>query len=82
MKVRNKSGNINGNEPSTVTDAVYADRHRIPWQAHGDADGTETVQAFTCAPGCPVAGLDAQSGTLTSGANLSRSQHLTSSGTL
>ena len=25
-------------------------------------DGTETVAAWTCAPGCPVAGLDAQSG--------------------
>ncbi len=26
-------------------------------------DGTETIPAWTCAPGCPVAGLDAQSGT-------------------
>ena len=30
--------------------------------AHVDSDGTETVQAWSCAPGCPVAGLDAQSG--------------------
>ena len=27
-------------------------------------DGTETVAAWTCAPGCPVAALDAQSGVL------------------
>lgn len=32
-----------------------------------DEDGTETVEAWECAPGCPVAALDAQSGTLTSG---------------
>jgi DNA modification methylase len=29
---------------------------------YGDADGTETVPAWECAPGCPVAMLDAQSG--------------------
>jgi DNA modification methylase len=29
---------------------------------HGDADGMETVQAWECVPGCPVVGLDAQSG--------------------
>lgn len=34
---------------------------------YGDADGTETVDEWQCAPGCPVAALDAQSGTLRSG---------------
>lgn len=29
---------------------------------HTDPDGTETIPAWTCAPGCPVAALDAQSG--------------------
>lgn len=29
----------------------------------GDADGTETVQSWDCAPGCPVAELDRQIGT-------------------
>jgi len=29
---------------------------------YADADGTETVAAYECAPGCPVAALDAQSG--------------------
>lgn len=32
------------------------------WKGHADPDGTETVTAWTCAEGCPVAGLDAQSG--------------------
>lgn len=34
--------------------------------------GTETVEAWDCATGCPVAELDRQSGTLTSGANPTR----------
>lgn len=39
----------------------------------GDEDGLETVEAWECAPGCPVAALDAQSGRLTSGnANVRR----------
>lgn len=33
----------------------------------GDADGMETIEAWNCAPGCPVAELDAQSGTLAAG---------------
>jgi len=31
---------------------------------HADADGLETVAAYDCAPGCPVAALGAQSGEL------------------
>lgn len=31
-------------------------------QRFGDPDGTETVSAWTCSSGCPVADLDAQSG--------------------
>jgi hypothetical protein len=34
---------------------------------HADPDGRETVEAWECEPGCPVAELDRQSGTLTSG---------------
>lgn len=34
---------------------------------YADADRTETIAAYECAPGCPVAALDAQSGVLTSG---------------
>ena len=36
-------------------------------QAYADADGLETVEAWSCVEGCPVAELDRQSGTLTSG---------------
>jgi DNA methylase len=35
---------------------------------YADADGTETVTAWACEEGCPVALLDRQSGELTSGA--------------
>jgi hypothetical protein len=34
---------------------------------HVDRDGTETVASWDCAPGCPVAELDRQSGTLRNG---------------
>lgn len=34
---------------------------------YGDGDGRETVEAWRCAPGCPVAELDAQGGELRSG---------------
>jgi DNA modification methylase len=36
-------------------------------EGFADEDGLETVEAWECVPGCPVAELDAQSGTLTSG---------------
>lgn len=29
-----------------------------------DADGMKTIQAFSCVPGCPIAGLDGQSGSV------------------
>jgi hypothetical protein len=37
---------------------------------YGDEDGMETVPEYRCAPGCPVAALDEQSGTLTSGSRV------------
>jgi DNA modification methylase len=33
-------------------------------RGHADPDGTETIPAYECAPGCPVAELDRQSGEL------------------
>jgi hypothetical protein len=33
-----------------------------PSRGHGDPDGTETVEAWECTEGCPVAELDRQSG--------------------
>ncbi len=48
------------------TGAVYGDDARDRTGPHyADADGLETVTAYACAPGCPVSGLDAQSGTRT-----------------
>jgi len=41
---------------TTVTRNVKTGAH------HGDEDGMETVEAWDCAPGCPVAELDEQSG--------------------
>jgi DNA modification methylase len=38
-----------------------------PYFNHASADGTETVSAFECTPGCAVAELDEQSGVLKSG---------------
>lgn len=35
-------------------------------RGYGDPDGTEGVEVWECAEGCPVAALDAQSGTMTS----------------
>ena len=36
-------------------------------QSYGGEDGLETAAAWECAPGCPVADLDGQSGVLQSG---------------
>jgi len=36
-----------------------------PRTGHADPDGKETVDAWECVPGCPVAALDEQSGVLT-----------------
>lgn len=49
--------------------AVYGARSNggQPVRDYADADGLETVETWECSPGCPVAELDRQSGTLTSG---------------
>lgn len=36
------------------------DRPRGAWQPHGNGDGTETVEKYACAEGCPVAELERQ----------------------
>jgi DNA modification methylase len=48
--------------PSTVN---YAD-HDGKDATYADPDGTETIPSYECAPGCPVAELDRQSGELKS----------------
>lgn len=43
-----------------------------PVRGYADADGLETLAAYDCAPGCPVAALDAQSGERPSGVAVTR----------
>ena len=59
---RVKSGN--SLQGSSRVGKVYGDavNQDGPSPHYADAGGTETVTAWDCAPGCPVAGLDAQSG--------------------
>lgn len=61
-QVKNRAGSINDAGPRD--NAVYGkdERPRGDWTAYGDADGNEEVPAFECAPGCPIAELDEQSG--------------------
>jgi site-specific DNA-methyltransferase (adenine-specific) len=67
------------------TEYVSGDRKdteeaRRAWGSYNDPDGAETIEAWACAPGCPVAALDAQSGTLTSGEpGFRRKPHATTS---
>lgn len=51
-------------EAGPPTDQVFGERVRVPWTAHGDADGTEEVETWACVAGCAVAELDRQSGTI------------------
>ena len=46
-----------------------------PSSTYADADGRETVPAWECAPGCPVALLDAQSGERGNNYRPNRGQH-------
>ena len=43
------------------------------FKGFADADGMETVTAWTCEPGCPAAALDAQSGVLPARGNVNPS---------
>lgn len=66
-KGKNLSGNVTGKEPSNPILNVYEESKRKPFDKHADPDGTETVEAWECAEGCPVRMLDEQSGELKSG---------------
>lgn len=61
--VKNTSGSLNGDEPSEPTQGVYGDMKRKDWTPHGDEDGNELVEAWECAPGCPIWAINEQSGT-------------------
>ncbi len=47
-----------------TTKEVYGQYAKRSAVGHANADGTETVAAWDCVPGCPVRDLDAQSGFL------------------
>ena len=65
--VKNKSGSVRGDEPSSQTKHAYGEYKRIGWPKYGDENGTETVEDWKCHPDCPVRLLDEQSGVLKSG---------------
>lgn len=56
--VRNNSGSVSGDEPSSQsygkTLNVYGHRNQAPFQAHGNEDGVEMVPNYKCHPDCPV----------------------------
>ena len=58
--------NTGGQAAHTKTGAcsgvVYGDWYSRSAVLHGDANGNESVPVYRCAPGCPVAELDRQSG--------------------
>jgi len=55
---------VMANRDGGVHNQVYGEFKRQPGTdvTYGDADGTETVEAWQCVEGCPVAMLDEQSG--------------------
>lgn len=56
------NGSVSGDEPSAVANNVFGERARVAFQAHGEGDGTEEVEAWSCVNDCPVRLLDEQSG--------------------
>jgi len=64
-RVRNPSGKASGPTTNALGDGerygeANGDRTDVPFYA--DTDGKESVANWICEPGCPVAGLDEQSG--------------------
>ncbi len=68
-KVRgsNSMGTKEGHEYGAGEGDLFPHQSQRAGHDHVDEDGTETVRVYNCAPGCPVAELDRQSGSLTSG---------------
>jgi DNA modification methylase len=57
------NGSVTGEEPSEKTAGVYGEfEDREAWEAHGNGDGTETVEVWECTDLCPVVRIDQQSG--------------------
>ena len=73
---------IRGNRVDTRPEGDAGRTDRSQWRfrptgatrrGYSDADGLETVEAWDCAPGCPVADLDGSTGVLRSGGRAGRS---------
>lgn len=73
--------NNRGDRPKTASVwSTFADQ-RTDDQTFGDADGLETVEAWDCAPDCPVAEVDRQSGvTISTGGKGIASQRVADGG--
>lgn len=56
------SNNPGNKIESDTTKYAYGKFQTRSLVGHADEDGTETVEAWECVPGCPVAALDEQSG--------------------
>jgi hypothetical protein len=55
------SGSVTGHEPSAALQ-LFGGVARSDFRAYGNGNGTETVTAWSCESGCPVADMDSQSG--------------------
>jgi hypothetical protein len=60
-QVQNLSGGVSGREPSKPAANAYGEYGRVEFTSYGE-NGLETVVAWECEDGCPVAILDEQSG--------------------
>jgi predicted RNA methylase len=56
------SGIMTGNQRGWGKNGIYGTGGDTPATCYTNPDGTETVEAWACAAGCPVATLDGQSG--------------------
>ncbi len=59
-KVRSGNSNVTASKPTDL----YGEWSGKVGTHYADTDGTETIEAWNCAEGCPVAELDRQSGEL------------------
>jgi DNA modification methylase len=62
-----KSGTAHRSNSGGKNFGSDVDKPSLPDLSYADADGLETVEDWACVEGCPVAAMDAQSGTLKSG---------------
>lgn len=65
-RLKNSSGNITGEEPSSRTYGktlhTYGVQNQAAFKAHKDEDGYEWVPDYDCEPGCPVRRMNEQAG--------------------